>query len=130
LSSPANRTAREIGRFSLAGVINTIVGYGVIFGLQASGVSPYASNMVGYAAGLTCAFLLNRYFVFSARGRWGGHAIRFLVAFVVAYGLNLTCLHAILSAGGNAYLAQAVAGVAYLVPMFLMSRNWVFRSPP
>jgi putative flippase GtrA len=118
----------QFGRFSIAGVVNTSLGYAVIFGGLALGLSPYVSNLSGYLVGLTCSFFLTKTFVFAARGESGRQARRFLVAFAVAYLMNLGALHASLQAEVNGILAQLLAGALYLFSMFIFSRSWVFRD--
>lgn len=118
----------RIGRFSLAGVVNTAIGYGIIFSAMALGVSPYASNLAGYLVGLCCSFLLNKYFVFGVKGSPARHFGRFLASFGVAYVANLALLHGCLQGGIDEVLAQIFAGLLYLATMYLLFRVWVFRG--
>ncbi|ASM35566.1 GtrA-like protein [Campylobacter sputorum subsp. bubulus] len=39
-------------KYLLVGVLNTIVGFGIIFGLMFLGVSPEISNLSGYLVGI------------------------------------------------------------------------------
>lgn len=127
MSPAASRDAGEkFGRFSLVGVVNSVVGYAVIFAGLAAGLSPYLSNLAGYLAGLTCSFFLTRTFVFSAQGHSRRQVFRFLAAFSVAYAANLIVLHAWLQLGGGDIAAQVLAGIVYLFIMFIVSRSWVF----
>lgn len=123
-----NGIARQLSLFSFAGVINTAVGYAVIFSGLALGFSPYLSNLAGYALGLMCAFFLNKTVVFTVRGKSKQQAGRFLASFLVAYAANLAGLHAGLLAGFDTVLAQLMAGFVYLVVMFFLSRRWVFKE--
>nr|VFJ64516.1 MAG: Putative flippase GtrA (transmembrane translocase of bactoprenol-linked glucose) [Candidatus Kentron sp. FW] len=122
-----NGIVRQIGRFSLAGVINTIVGYAVIFGGLALGFSPYGSNLAGYSTGLLCSFILSKTFVFSAPGRKWRQTRRFLITFAIAYLANLALLHGSLRIGIGGIAAQILSGVLYLLVMFILSRSWVFK---
>lgn len=122
-----NSIPRQLGLFSFAGVINTAVGYAIIFSGMALGLSPYLSNLAGYALGLICAFFLNKMIVFAIRGDNKRQAGRFLVSFLVAYAANLAGLHAGLLAKFSAVLAQIMAGIIYFVVMFILSRIWVFK---
>ena len=119
--------AASLWRFSLAGVINTLLGYAVIFGCMAAGMSPYASNLLGYSVGLVCSFVLSKTFVFSARGGARRQALRFLLAFAVAYSANLLALHMALKLGAHPVPAQVIASAVYLITMFGVSRSWVFK---
>jgi putative flippase GtrA len=129
-SAASNGEAGRIGRFSLAGIANTAIGYAVIFAGLALGFSPYASNLAGYTVGLACSFLLNKYFVFAAPGGRRRQMGRFLAAFAIAYAANLALLHACLQAGIGGIVAQILAGVLYLGVMYALMRAWVFRKSP
>jgi len=118
----------QLARFSFAGVANTLVGYAVIFGGMALGISPYSSNVAGYAMGLICSFLLNQTFVFAASGNRTHQLGRFLSVFAVSYLCNFTTLHICLLANLRNVWSQILAGVVYSVTMFLLSRWWVFKK--
>jgi putative flippase GtrA len=118
----------QFGRYSFAGIVNTAVGYGIIFGAMALGFSPYVSNLAGYMVGLCCSFLLNKHLVFLGRGSSLCEGGRFLAAFVIAYLLNLGLLHLCLKAGIGHFAAQILAGILYLIAMFLLLRTWVFKK--
>lgn len=127
-SAASSGACRQFGRYSLAGVVNTILGYAIIFGGLALGFSPYASNLVGYVAGLACSFFLNKTFVFASHNGRRRQLVRFLAAFAVAYIANLMTLHACLQAATGDVAAQVIAGIVYLLTMFIVLRSWVFRK--
>ena len=54
----------QLHRYSMVGLLNTLLGYGVIFALMALSISALVANAVGYAVALVLAFVLNRQFVF------------------------------------------------------------------
>lgn len=128
LPAASESAVGQIGRFSFAGIVNTAIGYAIIFAGLALGFSPYASNLTGYMVGLCSSFLLNKYFVFWARGSRRMQAGRFLIAFGIAYVANLALLHACLRAGVGNFAAQVVAGVPYFAVMYVLLRLWVFRN--
>ena len=51
---------KEIKRYSITGLINTVLGYSVIFLLMFIGVNVFISNIVGYLIGLISSFYFNR----------------------------------------------------------------------
>lgn len=122
-----NSLTRQIGRFSIVGVINTALGYVVIFGGIALGFSSYTSNFAGYAIGLFCSFFLSRTFVFFASGNSRKQSVRFFAAFCIAYVANLGVLYFCLQLNVNQIASQVVAGIFYLSIMFAFSRIWVFK---
>ncbi len=129
MSSPENgNVTQQVGRYGIAGALNSVVGFSVIFGLQALGVLPWIANAIGYAIGFVIAFTLQKVFVFESAERMSSELKRFVVAFVLAFSANQLTLYALLSLGVNPYLAQLTAIGVYIVSMFFLSRNWVFRA--
>ncbi len=87
-------------RFGVVGVVNTLVGLAVIYlAMAALRFDDVAANVLGYAVGLAVGFALNRRWTFAHAGRVLPTALRFAVAFVVSYVLNLATM--LLLAGGR-----------------------------
>lgn len=120
---------RELLRYAMVGVVNTGLGYAVIFGcMYLAGLGPIASNMIGYAVGLVVSYTLNRSFTFRSQGARKAEMIRFGVIFVLAYVANLGVLVVLVQgAGMHEGLAQVVAGVVYFGLSYLLNRYYVFR---
>ena len=80
-------------RFVTTGVLNTLVGFVVIWGLLAFGVHDLVANAAGYAVGLSLSFILNRRWTFE-RTTVPDTSEMFLFgfAFAVAYGANLAVI--------------------------------------
>ena len=85
-------------RFILVGVINTLVGYGVMFGLyNLAGLHAWGdpgywiSSAANYVIGSIVSFFLNKHFTFRNREKGAGVVIRFVVnitvCYLLAYGL-------------------------------------------
>jgi putative flippase GtrA len=112
-------------------VVNTAIGFSVIALAQVVfGLHPVAANMLGYAAGLTNSYLMNRAFTFRGAGHSWGAILRFLLAFAMAYGANMAVLLSGLRLAPDAALMwQGVAMVAYTTVFFVISKFYVFRSP-
>jgi putative flippase GtrA len=123
------RIARPL-RFGLVGVLNTMVGLGVIFAAKAFlGLGDFAANLLGYALGLMCSFVLNRYWTFRHEGRAFAALWRFGIAFAVAYVLNLVTVFGLRDAMGvNSYLAQAGGCIPYTISFYLLSAYYVFPA--
>lgn len=117
-----------MGRFASVGVLNTVFGYGVIFTAMACGVSPYVSNALGYFLGWLLSYGLSRFWVFSNTDRSQGSMLRYAVSFGLAYSVNFGVLHSTLLLGWPSFLCQVVAGAAYFLMMFFLSKTWVFKT--
>lgn len=85
-------------RFLLVGVVNTLVGCGVMFGLyNLAGLHSWGetgywiSSAANYVAGSVVSFFLNKHFTFKNRERGAGVVLRFAlnitVCYLLAYGL-------------------------------------------
>jgi putative flippase GtrA len=114
---------------------------------SAVGASGYAVNLAVYAALLkgadfhyalaaTCSFVVavtnnyiwNRLWTFHAqRGHVGWQGLRFLVVALIAYGVNLALLSALIAFGLDAVLSQAIAIVLVTPLNFIGNKLWSFR---
>ena len=114
-------------RFLIAGGINTLVGFGIIFLLMFLGVSPQISNIFGYAVGLMVSFLLNRNWVFSAyNASIRRQIISFLLIFIVAFAINFLVLNILLISSINAWFAQVIAAAFYTIIFYVLNKRVVF----
>lgn len=85
-------------RFLAVGIVNTLVGYGVMFGLwnlaglHAWGNTGYwISSAANYIIGSIVSFFLNKHFTFRNQEKGAGVVLRFIlnisVCYLLAYGL-------------------------------------------
>ena len=85
-------------RFLVVGVINTLVGYGVMFGLYNLGglhrwgdTGYWISSAANYVVGSIVSFFLNKHFTFRNHEKGAGVVLRFVVnisvCYLLAYGL-------------------------------------------
>lgn len=79
-------------KFILVGVINTIVGTAIMFGLyNLAGFSYWVSSAANYILASILSYFLNKYFTFQHRGGSLKSAIRFAiniaVCYILAYGI-------------------------------------------
>lgn len=124
---------RDAFRYGLVGVVNTLVGFSIIIGLeQGFGVNPYLANAGGYAVGVMVSFVLKRRYVFG-KGRSVREAgPRYLASVLFSFALNqgvLFLAHAVLPEGPLAEITAQLSGMCvYTVVLFLLSRYWVFPA--
>jgi len=116
-----------VSRFLSVGVLNTALGYAVIFACMFAGVDPIVSNAIGYAAGLVASFALSKLWVFRSPGRGTHEAARYVVAFGAAYSANVAALWLALEVGAWPPIAQVMGGGAYVLAMLWASVHWVFK---
>jgi len=115
-------------RFLLGGVINSGIGYALIFFFMLGlGLSPFLSNFLGYALGLCISFAIHKWFSFRSNGSASGEFARYLPVFATCYLLNLGTLYACIHwLAVSEVWAQLIAGVAYVASSFLLTRALVF----
>lgn len=121
-------------RFLCVGLANTAVGYSVILLGLWFGAGDYAANAAGYMVGLTLSYQLNRRWTFAATSSASkSQAVRFGIAVLTAYGVNVGVLYLARSFGYvDSMVGQAAAQVAYSVTFFVLARFLVFvtaRAP-
>lgn len=123
------KEAAYLVRYAGSGVINTIVGFIVIFSAMALSFSPMVSNVAGYAVGFTLGFVLSKKFVFRSNGHFVAESVRYLAAFIISFLINLLVLRlGLIYLNLHAVLAQVVAAISYTLTMYVMTRLFVFGS--
>ncbi len=115
--------------FILVGVVNTALGYSVIFGcLYLAGMSPEFSNIIGYLIGLVASYFLHRNYTFRSKRQRKTEFFNFMVVFLIAYIANLATLIILVRAlEAHAGLSQIIAGAVYVATSYLLNKNYVFR---
>ncbi|MBS5672213.1 MAG: GtrA family protein [Firmicutes bacterium] len=75
-------------KFILVGVVNTLVGMAIMFGLyNLAHCSYWVSSAANYILTSILSYFLNKYFTFQNRERSVGQVVRFVVNIAVCYGL-------------------------------------------
>ncbi|MDE6266034.1 MAG: GtrA family protein [Muribaculaceae bacterium] len=84
------QTLIQFTKYALVGVMNTLVTLILIFVFKTIlGVDEYVSNAIGYVGGLINSFLWNKKWVFQSHHGIGKEAVKFLIGFLLCYGLQL-----------------------------------------
>jgi len=110
-------------RFIIVGIINTLVGYGVMFGLwnlaglHALGSAGYwVSSAANYVIGSIVSFFLNKHFTFRNREKGASVVLRFVlnitICYLLAYGLAKPAVSWLL--GGMGFSAQLQGNLTML----------------
>ena len=131
-------------RFILVGLVNTAVGYGVMFGLyNLAGLHTWGdtgywiSSAANYIVGSVVSFFLNKHFTFQNREKGAGVVLRFAlniaVCWALAYGLAKPVMIWLLSGTGWSQQIQGnlsmLAGSGLFVFLnYFGQRFFAFRS--
>lgn len=115
--------------YLLLGVVNSVIGYVVIFSLVFFGLLPEFANLTGYCVGFFLSYLLNKKYNFKITYPHRQELPRFLISMIAAYLVNLFVLMVSYRyCGVNIYIAQIIAGVFYVLVGYLMSKYFVFKG--
>ncbi|MEM3886806.1 MAG: GtrA family protein [Candidatus Methanomethylicia archaeon] len=116
-------------KYLLVGLMNTIVGYGIIFSLMYIGVSPEVSNIIGYAIGITVSYVLNKIYTFKSKAHPKKEFPKFIASLLAAYGLNfVTLIICVRILHINAYVSQIISGAVYTLSGFLFVKYFAFKG--
>lgn len=125
-------------RFLIVGVINTLVGMAIMYGLyNLAGVGYWPSSAANYILTSILSYFLNRHFTFRATERGWRPAVRFAVniavCWVLAYGIAQPLTRWLLQ-GASLTLRENIAmavGMAFFTGFnYLGQRLFAFRRPP
>lgn len=126
----------KMGKFLIVGVLNTIVGNGLMFLLYNLAHWGYwASTSFSYALASVMSYFLNRFFTFRYQGSGWRSAVRFAVNIAVCYGIAYSVaqplIHALL--GGASVVVRdnisMLCGMCLFVMLnYLGQRFFAFRE--
>ena len=127
LSKPHNWV--QLAKFSVVGVSGYVVYLGVYTALLKGAGFHYAlAATCAFAVAVTNNYTWNRLWTFNdQRGHVGWQGLRFLVVAVIAYGINLALLSALIALGLDKVLAAAIAVVLVTPVNFIGNKLWSFR---
>ena len=79
-------TESSLTRFIIVGIINTLVGMAIMFGLyNLAGCSYWISTAANYFFASILSFFLNKHYTFRYKGDTAGSAARFVITIAVCY---------------------------------------------
>ncbi|MGH6836740.1 MAG: GtrA family protein [Methylocella sp.] len=121
---------RQFSSFVAVGFIATGVHYAVLIGLvEIAGISAVAAALIGYAAGGTVSYGLNRRHVFRSNRPHEAAVSRFALVSAVGFGLTYVFMSLLVKWAGVPYLPAQVAttGIVMLWS-FAAHRLWTFSA--
>lgn len=127
------RTIGEFLRFSLTGVTNSIVDFGLYYAMT-RGFAFWmrhlvaASALAGTAA-VTVSFLLNNFWTFRRDGRgWFRRSIKFLIVTFSALGIHVVAFSVLVDLGMHDLVAKVVGVGLGGVWNFTLYKFWAFAE--
>lgn len=130
------RHARKL-RFALVGSINTLIDFGILFGLVFLGVDKYIGNYVSTGVAFLFSFFANRSFTFKSTGAARRQFIPFVIVTLAGLWIIQPIIIALVSTSLDSYIvnqellllvAKAIATIASLVWNYVLYAKFVFTE--
>lgn len=122
-------TLRQLFRFGVIGLLQNGIGYGLYLVLTLAGLPPKPTMTFLYLAGATVSFLANRRFTFGHTGKLTHAGIRFMLAHLGGYLINLLLLWWLVDQNGYPHQwVQASAIFVVAAYLFVSFRFFVFPA--
>ncbi|WP_350310517.1 GtrA family protein [Campylobacter hyointestinalis] len=120
---------KEITKFAIVGIINTIIGLTIIYILIYLRFNDYTANLFGYVIGIFFSYILNKFYVFNnLRNNINfKEIIIFLIIFIFSYLMNIVILNISLNYF-TSYVAQFFAIFVYTIFNFILNKFITFKN--
>lgn len=116
-------------KFALVGILNSAIQY-LLFLLLYSlfGIQYLSASIIGYIAGMTNSYILNRRWTFASRNQQLFPELgRFVVVNLISLGANLGLLFLLVSTGAMVpQWAQVLAIIGSTLVNFVLNKVWTF----
>jgi putative flippase GtrA len=122
----------QLVRFAVTGALSAVVDFGLyVLLLEVAGLPVNPAKAIGFIAGTTTAYLINRRWTFNAapsRARFIAVVILYALTFCVQVGINWVCYHAFDEGlWWRVPLAYVIAQGTATVINFVVQRLVIFR---
>jgi len=117
-------------KFSLVGVVNTLLGLGTMFVLfNIFKLNYLSSNILGYCVGLINSYIWNKYFTFASKKSSIIEFSKFIIIFITSYLLNLIVVVFIVEViKVNENISYIIGMIFYTIINFLGNKYITFRK--
>lgn len=128
-ASNIKATAIQFVRYAMVGIVSNVAGYLIYLLVTNFGVAPKIAMTFLYGVGVTISFLGNRYLVFADGGGFKTTGIKFVMAYIIGYFLNLSLLIVCVDQMGYPHqIVQAIAICVVAVFLFCALKVVVFKK--
>ena len=117
-------------RFSIVGVGNTLVNWGIFFILNAFGVYYIISNIIAYIIATINSYIWNSLWVFKYRqGLNINTSVKFFILNLVGLTVNTTIMYILVDIlNFNKFIALVIASVLVVMMNYTINKLWVFKE--
>ena len=127
---------KQVTLFIIIGIINTLVGTAIMFGLyNLAGASYWVSSVTNYVLTSVLSFFLNKRFTFQYRDNSIRAAVRFaaniIVCYIIAYGIAKPLTYVVLRSASEVVqdnIALFVGMVLFTVCNFVGQKYFAFKQ--
>ena len=129
-SMPSRQSIRQMARYGLVGLLSNASGYLLYLLLTALGGEPKITMTGLYLLAASLGFIGNRQWTFADQGNPLASALRYALAHLGGYGLNLALLVILVDHFGYPHQwVQALAILVVAAYLFVVFRTFVFTRP-
>jgi putative flippase GtrA len=120
----------QLGRYTLTGGLNTLIGFAVIVGLLSAGFSDVTANAIGFGIGLLISFFVNRSWTFGQITKpKTQEVVLFVISFCLAYAVNLLIILSGKAFGfGGSWLLHLAGVFSYAGCFYLLSKTLIYGT--
>ena len=120
-------SATQLFRYGLVGIVSNLAGYSFFLLITYFGIEPKIAMTLLYIVGATIGFIGNRRWAFAHKGALLGSGVRYFIAHLLGYMINLFILLTFVDRLGYSHQrVQAVAIFAVAGFLFVAFKYFVF----
>jgi putative flippase GtrA len=119
---------KKASTFAAVGVINTAIGLSSIYYLRMVTGNEVLANIGGYCLALSVSYYLNGKITFSSTINNTAMVLRFILAFLLAWSINITIVLFFINLKLSPQLSHILGMPAYTLIFYLLSRFYVFSN--
>ena len=125
-----NNDLIKLIRFSIVGVGNTLVNWGIFFILNAFGVYYIISNIIAYTIATINSYIWNSLWVFKyGQGLNINTSVKFFILNLVGLTVNTTIMYILVDIlNFNKFIALVLASVVVVIMNYTINKLWVFKE--
>ena len=125
-----NNDLIKLIRFSIVGVGNTLVNWGIFFILNAFGVYYIISNIIAYIIATINSYIWNSLWVFKyGQGLDINTSVKFFILNLVGLTVNTTIMYILVDIlNFNKFMALVLASVVVVIMNYTINKLWVFKE--
>lgn len=129
MTEPRQPLTRTAAKFLVVGASNNAAMYALFVGQSFAGMNAIVAATITYALGMVISFVLHERWTFRHSGNRRRTIVRFLIANLGGYLLNVAILWVFVSRLGLPQIAvQLFALGVVAIALFFTMRGWVFRA--